>query len=78
MMTQMTMGMGVAVGAIALRLGGLLTGNSSGAPTTKEFHLAFIFVAGVAALATVDCFSLKPDAGVVVSRHRLSNVSEKN
>jgi EmrB/QacA subfamily drug resistance transporter len=77
MMTQMTMGMGVAVGAIALRLSGLITGNSSGAPTTREFHIAFIFVAAIAALATIDCFSLKPDAGVVVSRHRLSNVPEK-
>jgi len=77
MMTQMTMGMGVAVGAIALRLGGLLTGNSKGTPTTREFHIAFILVAVLAALATLDCFALEPDAGVVVSRHRLSNVPEK-
>ena len=77
MMTQLTMGMGVAAGAIALRLAGMLTGNLRGTPTTKEFHIAFVFVAIVAALATIDCFELKPDAGAVVSRHRLSAVREK-
>ena len=46
MITQMSMGMGVAVGAIALRLAGVLDGNSHGNPTTKEFHIAFLFVAG--------------------------------
>ena len=69
-MTQMTMGMGVAAGAIALRLSAVLTGNSSGTPTTREFHLAFVFVAALTALGTIDCFSLKPDAGAVVSGHR--------
>ena len=45
MITQMSMGMGVAVGAIALRIAGFFTGNSAGAPTTKEFHIAFLLVA---------------------------------
>ena len=78
MLTQMTMGMGVAAGAIALRLSALVTGNTSGTPTTREFHIAFIFVAALVALGTIDCFSLKPDAGAAVSRHRLSGVPEKS
>ena len=56
MITQMSMGMGVAVGAIALRLAGYLDGNSVGAPTTKEFHVAFLLVAVLSVLATLDCF----------------------
>src|ERR1700730_9814025 len=78
MITQMSMGMGVAVGAIALRIAGFLTGNSLGAPTTKEFHVAFLLVAVLNVLATLDCFILKPDAGAAVSGHRLSAVPEKS
>lgn len=77
MMTQMAMGMGVAAGAIALRLSSLVTGNTSGTPTTKEFHGAFIFVAILVGVATIDCFSLKPEAGASVSRHRMSGFPEK-
>jgi len=77
MITQMSMGMGVAVGAIALRVAGYVDGNSSGAPTTKEFHVAFLFVAALTVLATVDCFTLEPGAGASVSGHQLSEVPEK-
>jgi len=77
MITQMSMGMGVAVGAIALRAAGLLDGNAHGAPTTKEFHIAFFLVAGLTLLGTIDCFTLDPDAGADVSRHRLNPVPGK-
>ena len=77
MITQMSMGMGVAVGAIALRIAGSLDGNSAGAPTTKEFHIAFLLVALLSIVATLDCFLLAPDAGATVSGHRLSAVTEK-
>jgi EmrB/QacA subfamily drug resistance transporter len=78
MITQMSMGMGVAVGAIALRLAGFLTGNSGGAPTTKEFHVAFLLVAVLCVVATLDCFMLEPDAGDAVSGHRIATVPEKS
>src|SRR5882672_6468828 len=78
MMTQMTMGMGVAAGAIALRLSALLTGNTSGTPTTKEFHVAFVFVAILTVLGTIDCFSLKEEAGVAVSGHQVNGVPGKS
>jgi hypothetical protein len=78
MIAQMSMGMGVAVGAIALRVAGFLDGNSTGGPTTKEFHIAFLLVAVLSVLATLDCFVLAPDAGATVSGHRLNGVTEKS
>jgi MFS family permease len=78
MITQMSMGMGVAVGAIALRIAGFLDGHSGGVPTTKEFHTAFLLVALLSVLATLDCFLLERDAGAAVSGHRLSPVPEKS
>jgi len=78
MITQMSMGMGVAVGAIGLRIAGFLDGNSHGAPTTKEFHIAFLLVALLSVLATLDCFLLAPDAGATVSGHHPRPVSEKS
>jgi hypothetical protein len=72
------MGMGVAVGAIMLRVAGLLDGNSHGTPATKEFHIAFLLVAVLTLLATVDCFTLDPEAGAAVSGHRLNPVPEKS
>ncbi|MGA7793235.1 MAG: MFS transporter [Candidatus Acidiferrales bacterium] len=77
MITQMSMGMGVAVGAIALRLAGYLDGNSVGAPTTKEFHVAFLLVAILSVLATLDCFLIAPDAGAAVSGHQPAKAAEK-
>jgi EmrB/QacA subfamily drug resistance transporter len=77
MITQMSMGMGVAVGAIALRLAGYFTGNSAGTPTTKEFHIAFLLVAVLCIVATLDCFLLEPEAGAAVSGHQPAAVPEK-
>jgi EmrB/QacA subfamily drug resistance transporter len=77
MITQMSMGMGVAVGAIALRIAGFFDGNSHGTPTTKEFHIAFLLVALLSVVATLDCFLLAPDAGAMVSGHHPSPVPEK-
>ena len=78
MITQMSMGMGVAVGAIALRLAGYFTGNSAGAPTTREFHIAFMLVALLSVVATMDCFILDQDSGASVSGHQLAKVTEKS
>ena len=78
MITQMSMGMGVAVGAIALRVAGFLDRNSAGVPTTKEFHIAFLLVAILTVIATLDCFTLEPDAGAAVSGHRLNDLPEKS
>jgi hypothetical protein len=77
MITQMSMGLGVAVGAIALRTAGLLDGNAHGTPATREFHIAFFLVAGLTLLGTIDCFALDPEAGATVSGHRLMPAHEK-
>ena len=66
MVWQMAMGMGVAVGAILLRVAELLKGNRAGAPTVAEFHLAFGLVALIALLATFDTFGVHPEAGAAI------------
>ena len=48
---QLSMGMGVAVGAIALRMGAFLHGHSVATPQLPDFHLA-IFVIGILALGS--------------------------
>ena len=68
-MTQMSMGMGVAVGAVTLRLAAWLRGGPSSAPTIADFHLAFGMVSVVAVLAVADCLSLDRNAGAEVSGH---------
>jgi hypothetical protein len=52
-MTQMSMGMGVAVGAVTLRLAAWLHGGPSSTPTIADFHVAFGMVSIVAVLAAV-------------------------
>jgi EmrB/QacA subfamily drug resistance transporter len=70
MITQMSMGMGVAVGAIFLRLGALVHHHSGVVPVLADFRFAFILVAIVIAAGTTDCFGLSADAGAEVSGHR--------
>jgi hypothetical protein len=65
----MSMGMGVAVGAVTLRLAAWLRGGPSSAPTVRDFHLAFAMVSIIAVLAVVDCFGLDRNAGAEVSGH---------
>ncbi len=68
-MTQMSMGMGVAVGAMTLRLAAWLRGAPSSAPILADFHRAFAMVSIIAVLAVVDCFGLARNAGAEVSGH---------
>ena len=68
-MTQMSMGMGVAVGAVELRLAAWLRSGPQSAPTIADFHLAFGMVSIVAVLAVVDCLTLDRHAGADVSGH---------
>jgi len=67
---QLTMGMGVAVGALGLRVAAWLRGGQTETPTLSDFHVAFFLVAVVAFLAIIDCVGLDPDAGAEVSGHR--------
>ncbi|MBO9096793.1 MULTISPECIES: MFS transporter [unclassified Rhizobium] len=65
---QLTMGMGIALGAIGIRIGQVLAPPLGLALPAIEFRLAFVLLGLVALSATVDCWRLAPDAGANVSR----------
>lgn len=67
---QMTMGMGVAAGAIALRASASLHGHGAQSVTPADFSLAFVLVAALSVIAVVDVFGLDPRAGAHVSGHQ--------
>ncbi|GGF36937.1 MFS transporter [Aliidongia dinghuensis] len=70
MVQQMTMGMGIAFGALALRVAAFAEGNATGVPTVTDFRIAFGLVAALALAALFDVRKLAPDAGAEVSGHR--------
>jgi EmrB/QacA subfamily drug resistance transporter len=70
MVQQMTLGMGIAFGALALRIAAFAEGNASGTPSVVDFHIAFGLVAVLALAALFDVRTLAPDAGAEVSGHR--------
>jgi EmrB/QacA subfamily drug resistance transporter len=67
---QLSMGMGVAVGAITLRLVAHTHGHSAAVPQLRDFHWAILFMALLALGPVLDSLSLKPDAGAATSGHR--------
>jgi EmrB/QacA subfamily drug resistance transporter len=67
---QLTMGIGVAFGAIALRLAAWIHGHAGQSVAPADFGIAFLLVAGVGLLGIADLFGLARDAGAEVSGHR--------
>ena len=67
---QLSMGMGVAIGAITLRLVAHARGHSAAAPQLRDFHLAVLFMAFVSLGPVFDSLSLPRDAGATTSGHR--------
>jgi len=67
---QMGMGLGVAVGAVALRGAGWLRGERAGVLSLMDFHLAFWMMGALGILAVLDCFTLPREAGAEVSGHQ--------
>jgi EmrB/QacA subfamily drug resistance transporter len=67
MLQQMASGLGIAIGAIALRLASL---THSGPVTMADFHLAFAIVGLVALTAFLDFRGLAPDAAEALRRGR--------
>nr|WP_244395862.1 MFS transporter [Beijerinckia indica] len=66
---QLTMGMGIAVGAIAIRIGTMLCQDLDLLSLPAgPYRLAFLIIATPALLAIADCLFLKPDAGAHISR----------
>ncbi|MBV8415295.1 MAG: hypothetical protein JO251_08810 [Verrucomicrobia bacterium] len=72
MVQQMTFGMGVAFGAIALRLAGLFISANAELLNADEFRIAFGLAGLVALLGITDCLGLDSNAGAEVSGHRLA------
>jgi EmrB/QacA subfamily drug resistance transporter len=69
---QLTIGMGVALGAIALRLAAWLHGHGARAVTGADFSVAFLLVAAVGLASIIDVFTLDARAGAHVSGHQAS------
>ncbi|WP_437882905.1 MFS transporter [Pseudomonas sp. LRF_L74] len=69
MFFQLSMSLGIAAGALLLRLAQTLHGNQ-GSATTADFQLAFIGVAVIAVLALIDILRLPADAGSGVLEKR--------
>ena len=70
LLQQLAMGMGVAIGAIALRVASLLLGTPAKSLTVPDFHVAFYLVAACTLLSVFETLRLRPDAGAVVSGHK--------
>lgn len=68
MTQQMGMAMGIALGAIALRIGGLV---GAGGQSLSEFHIAFAVVGLVALAAVADVAGLERTAGDEVRRRKM-------
>jgi EmrB/QacA subfamily drug resistance transporter len=66
---QLSMGMGVAVGAITLRLVAHARGHSAALPQLRDFHLAILFVSVLVLGPVFDSLGLAPDAGATTSGH---------
>lgn len=62
---QLAMGLGVALGAIAWRIGEQF---SHGSDPALPFRIAFLIVAAVALCSLIDCLRLASDAGDRVAR----------
>ena len=67
---QLSSGMGVAVGAITLRLIAHARGHSAAVPELQDFHLAILLIALLALGPVFDSLGLKHDAGADTSGHQ--------
>ena len=66
---QLAVGLGVPIGAVAIRAGGPLAGVLPGATSAADrYSVAFLLLALVALVATVAALRLQPDAGSAVTR----------
>jgi EmrB/QacA subfamily drug resistance transporter len=67
---QLSMGMGVAVGAITLRLVAHAHGHSAALPQLRDFHIAILFMAILVLGPVFDSLALPPNAGAMTSGHQ--------
>ncbi len=67
---QLSMGVGIAVGAITLRLVAHARGHSGAAPDLRDFQLAILFIAVLSLGPVINSIGLPHDAGATTSGHR--------
>ncbi len=67
---QLSMGTGVAVGAITLRLVAHARGHSAALPQLRDFHYAILFMAVLSLAPVIDGLNLAADAGASTSGHQ--------
>jgi len=66
---QLSMGMGIAIGAITLRIVAHAHGHSAAMPELRDFHLAILLMASLSLAPVLDSLGLRPDAGAATSGH---------
>jgi MFS family permease len=66
---QLSMGMGIAIGAITLRLVAHANGHSAALPQLRDFHLAILLMAILSLGPVFDAMGLASDAGSATSGH---------
>lgn len=67
---QLSMGMGVAVGAVTLRLVAHTSGHSAAHPLLRDFHIAILCTSLLALAPAIEALSLPHDAGALTSGHQ--------
>ncbi len=66
---QLSLGLGVAVGALTLRSVATLRGHSAASPVLADFHYAILCTAVLSLGPVLDALGLAPDAGAATSGH---------
>lgn len=66
---QLSMGVGVAVGAVTLRLVAQAHGRTAGAPHLGDFHMAILCMSLLTLAPVFDSMGLSADAGAATSGH---------
>jgi EmrB/QacA subfamily drug resistance transporter len=66
---QLSMGVGVAVGAVTIRLVAHAHGHEAAAPRLNDFHVAILCMSLLTLAPVFDSLGLSADAGAATSRH---------
>jgi EmrB/QacA subfamily drug resistance transporter len=69
MFGQLSIALGIALGAVALRIATLVVPSGLGHSGPADFHLAFLAIGVLTVASLFDCFSLSATAGQDVSGH---------
>ncbi len=75
---QLSMGMGVAVGAVTLRLVAHASGHSAVHPLLRDFHVAILCTSLLALAPAIEALGLPHDAGALTSGHQPQPEAEVN